>query len=125
MAARKKYTESWLGRRRYLREIDSDDWGRKSFSERCALNTPIQGTAADILKLAIARILAGLQERSWLRPILQIHDELVFIIPREKLDEAVTFIRKCMEERPFEEFDLPLVAEAAYGEDFGNMEEME
>lgn len=124
-AARKKYTETWLGRRRYLPEIDSENWGRKSFAERCALNTPIQGTAADMLKLAIVRILGGLAERPWLRPILQIHDELVFIIPEARLQEAVEFIRKCMEEKPFPEFDLPLVAEAAYGHDFGNMEEMD
>lgn len=124
-ARRRKYTESWLGRRRYLPEIDSDDWGRKSFAERCALNTPIQGTAADMLKLAIARILSGLPEKPWLRPILQIHDELVFIIPSEKLQEAIGFIKACMEEKPFPEFDLPLVAEASYGTDFGNMEELE
>lgn len=47
-AARKKYSETRLGRRRYLPNIDSDDWGKKSFAERCSMNTPIQGTAADI-----------------------------------------------------------------------------
>ena len=98
---------------------------QKSFAERCALNTPIQGTAADILKLAIARILMGLPEREWLKPILQIHDELTFIIPEDKLSEAVTFIRACMEEKPFPEFDLPLIAEASAGPTFGMMEELE
>ena len=124
-AARRMYSETWLGRRRYLPNINSDDWGQKSFSERCALNTPIQGTAADILKLAITRILAGLSEREWLKPILQIHDELTFIIPEDKLTEAVTFIRRCMEEKPFPEFDLPLIAEASAGPTFGMMEELE
>lgn len=124
-AARKMYIETWLGRRRYLPNIRSDNWGLKSFAERCALNTPIQGTAADILKLAIVRILKGLPSRSWLKPILQIHDELTFIIPKEKLNEAVDFIRECMEKQPFSEFDLPLVAEAAAGESFGNLEELE
>ena len=119
------YSETWLGRRRYLPNINSDNWGQKSFAERCALNTPIQGTAADILKLAIARILAGLPERNWLKPILQIHDELTFIIPENKLPEAVTFIRTCMEEKPFPEFDLPLIAEASAGPTFGMMEELE
>ena len=88
-AARKMYIETWLGRRRYLPNIRSENWGLKSFAERCALNTPIQGTAADILKLAIVRILEGLPSRPWLRPILQIHDELTFIVPKEKLNEAV------------------------------------
>lgn len=124
-AARKMYTETWLGRRRYLPNIRSDNWGLKSFAERCSLNTPIQGTAADILKLAIACILEGLPLRPWLKPILQIHDELTFIIPKEKLNEAVCFIRECMEQQPFPEFDLPLVAEASAGESFGNLEEPE
>ena len=58
-----------------------------------------------------------------MKPILQIHDELVFIVPKEKLEEAVTFVRSCMEEKPFAEFDIPLIAEAAAGPDFGEMEE--
>lgn len=124
-AARRMYSETWLGRRRYLPGITSDNWGQKSFAERCALNTPIQGTAADILKLAITRILAGLPERGWLKPILQIHDELTFIIPEDRLKEAVAFIRACMEEKPFPEFDLPLIAEASAGPTFGMMEELE
>ena len=123
-ATRRMYSETWLGRRRYLPQIRSENWGQKSFAERCALNTPIQGTAADILKLSIVRILAGLTERPWLKPILQIHDELTFIIPKERLSEAVAFIRKCMEEKPFPEFDLPLIAEASAGETFGTMEEL-
>lgn len=124
-AARRMYSETWLGRRRYLPNIKSDNWGMKSFAERCALNTPIQGTAADILKLAIVRILKGLPERPWLLPILQIHDELTFIIPKERLSDAVSFIKVCMEERPFSEFDLPLIAEAAAGETFGTLEELD
>ena len=124
-AARRMYSETWLGRRRYLPGIRAADWWKKSFAERCALNTPIQGTAADILKLAIARILTGLPERQWLKPILQIHDELTFIIPESRLTEAVKFIRSCMENKPFPEFDLPLIAEAAAGPTFGAMEELE
>lgn len=124
-ATRRMYSETWLGRRRYLPQIRSENWGQKSFAERCALNTPIQGTAADILKLSIVRILTGLPERPWLKPILQIHDELTFIIPKDRLSEAVAFIRKCMEEQPFPEFDLPLIAEASAGPNFGEMEELE
>ena len=119
------YTETWLGRRRYLLGIRSSDWGKKSFAERCALNTPIQGTAADILKLACGRIISGLPERLWLKPLLQIHDELVFELPEDKVDEAVDFIKKCMETQPFPEFDVPIVAEASIGRNFGEMKEME
>jgi DNA polymerase-1 len=120
-----QYTQTHLGRRRYLPGIRSQDWSRKSFAERCALNTPIQGTAADILKLALGRLLTGLPQRPWLKPLLQIHDELVFELPTERLDEAVAFIRACMEQQPFPEFDVPIVAEAAYGNDFGHMTEIE
>lgn len=124
-AARRMYSETWLGRRRYLPNIRSDDWGKKSFAERCSMNTPIQGTAADIIKLSLSRLLAGLPERPWLKPILQIHDELTFIIPEDKLGDAVSYIKSCMEPQPFPEFDLPLVAEASAGRTFGTLEELE
>ncbi len=124
-AASRRYTETWLGRRRYLPDIASADWGKKSFAERCVLNTPIQGTAADILKLALGRIIEGLPQRLWLRPVLQIHDELVFEVPEDRVREAAVFIKACMEERPFEEFDVPIVAEAAAGERFGELKEIE
>lgn len=119
------YSETYLGRRRYLPNINSADWGKKSFAQRCALNTPIQGTAADILKVAITKILKGLNERMWLRPILQVHDELVFELPTERINEAVDFIKKCMEEKPFEDFDVPLVAEGAVGKTFGTLKDLE
>ena len=120
-----RYAETFMGRRRYLPDITSVDWGKRSFAERCALNTPIQGTAADILKLALGRIIAGLPERPWLRPLLQVHDELIFELPEDKVDEAAAFIKACMEARPFEEFDVPIIAEAAAGRRFGTLKEME
>lgn len=124
-AYKKTYSETWLGRRRYLPGIRSENKGIRAFAQRCALNTPIQGTAADILKIAITKILIGLQTRPWLKPILQIHDELTFVIPKDKLRDAVSFIKECMEEKPFLEFDLPLVAEASVGVTFGDMDELE
>ena len=123
-AAEHGYTETYLGRRRYLPNITSADWGKKSFAQRCALNTPIQGTAADILKLAMDRIIKGLKDRLWLRPILQIHDELVFEVPEDKVNEAVNFVKKCMEQQPFKGFDVPIIAEAAAGETFGTLHEI-
>lgn len=124
-AEARRYSETWLGRRRYLPGMLSPDWGRKSYAQRCALNTPVQGTAADILKLALARLVEGLPERPWLRPLLQIHDELVFEVPVDRVGEAVDFVRRCMEAQPFPAFDLPIVAEAAFGPSFGEMEELE
>ena len=121
----RRYSETWLGRRRYLPGIVSDDWGKKSFAERCAMNTPIQGTAADILKLALGRLIVELPDYPWLRPLLQIHDELVFELPADKVEEAAALIRSCMEAQPFPEFDVPIVAEAAFGPSFGELAEME
>lgn len=117
--------ETYLGRRRYLPSITSADWGKKSFAQRCALNTPIQGTAADILKLAMGRIIKGLSERLWLKPLLQVHDELIFEVPEDKVNEAVNFVKECMEQQPFEGFDVPIIAEAAAGETFGTLSELE
>ena len=121
----RRYTETWLGRRRYLPNIASSDWDKKSFAERCALNTPIQGTAADILKLALGRIITGLPDRPWLRPLLQIHDELVFELPEDKVSDAVGYIKSCMEQCPFDDFDVPVIAEAAVGARFGELKELE
>lgn len=61
----------------------------------------------------------------WLRPLLQIHDELVFELPAEKLPEAVRFVKKCMEQQPYPEFDVPIAAEASAGPRFGEMKELE
>ena len=121
----RKYTETWLGRRRNIPDIISADWNKKSFAQRVAMNTPIQGTAADILKLAIGRIVRGLPEKPWLRPLLQIHDELVFEIPEKELVNAVIFIKNCMETCPFDAFSVPIVAEAAAGHRFGELHEVE
>lgn len=124
-AAARRYSETWLGRRRYLPNITSEDWGKRSFAERCAMNTPIQGTAADILKLALGRLIMELPQYPWLRPLLQIHDELVFELPADKVEEAAALIRSHMEAKPFPEFDVPIIAEGAFGPSFGSLAEME
>jgi len=64
---------------------------------------------------AVARIIAGLPARPWLRPLLQIHDEVVFEVPEDKVSEAEEFIKSCMEAVPFPECDIPIVAEASSG----------
>jgi len=120
----RRYTETWLGRRRALKGIISHNWNVRAYAERCAMNTPIQGTAADILKLALGRILQGLPERPWLRPLLQIHDELVFEIPENRLKEAAIFIKYCMEQQPFDVFSVPIMAEASAGKRFGELKEL-
>lgn len=118
------YSETAFGRRRILKGIYAPEQSLRSYWERCALNTPIQGTAADILKLSMVRILNGLSEHPYIKPIITIHDELLFEVPEDKLSEACLFIKKCMELQPFEEFDIPLKAEGAAGYSFGTLEEL-
>lgn len=124
-AAARRYSETWLGRRRYLPGIASEDWGKKSFAERCAMNTPIQGTAADIIKLAMGRIIAELPEYPWILPVLTVHDSLVFYLPEDRVEEAGRLIKGLMEKQPFPEFDVPLVAEAAAGRNYGELADLE
>jgi DNA polymerase I len=123
-ARNKEYSETALGRRRYLKKINSSDWSVKSYWERCALNTPVQGTAADILKLALGRIVNGLMDRPYIKPILQIHDEILFEVEQDKVEEAASFIKGCMEEIPFKSFDVPIVAEGTAGSNFGELREI-
>ena len=120
----KAYSETAFGRRRMLKGIFSPDMGTRSYWQRCALNTPIQGTAADILKLAMVRILRKLGEYPYIKPLITIHDEILFEVPTDKKDEAAMVIKACMEEQPFPEFDVPLKAEGSIGYSFGSMEEI-
>lgn len=121
------YTESAFGRRRYLPNINNKmaDWGQRSFAERCALNTPIQGTAAEILKLAMRELLKELKNKPYIRPLLQIHDELLFEVDDGHEEEAIAIIKTAMERRPFAAFDVPIVAEGEHGARFGKLEGLE
>jgi DNA polymerase-1 len=72
----------------------------------------------------LGRIIAGLPDRPWLMPLLQIHDELVFEVPEDRVDEAAVFIRQCMEAQPFPDFDVPVIADASAGRRFGELKEL-
>ena len=120
------YSETAFGRRRYLPSINNrQDWSKRSFAERCALNTPIQGTAAEILKLAMRELVTQLKDKPYIRPILQIHDELLFEVDAGHEQEAAAVIRGVMESKPFDGFDVPIVAEGEIGKCFGDLSEME
>ena len=87
LAREKEYVETLLGRRRYLRDINSRNMATRGFAERNAINAPIQGTAADIIKIAMIHINSWLkEERLKTRMILQVHDELIFDLHREEAD---------------------------------------
>ena len=92
-ARRTGYTETILGRRRYLPDLTSDNRQRREMAERMALNAPIQGSAADLIKVAMLRVDAALRDQGLgSRMLLQVHDELVFEVApgeREALDALV------------------------------------
>jgi len=97
-ARRVGYVQTLLNRRRYLPELGAENAAVRQFAERTAVNTPIQGSAADLIKMAMIRI-AGRMEREGLKAemIMQVHDELVFEAPGEERDRLMTLVREEME----------------------------
>jgi DNA polymerase I len=88
------YTQTILGRRRYLPDLTSDNGQRRQMAERMALNAPIQGSAADIIKLAMLRVAGALDERSMRsRLLLQVHDELVLEVANGERDDVEALVR--------------------------------
>ncbi|MEI6647299.1 MAG: DNA polymerase, partial [bacterium] len=86
-----------VGRRRSLRDINSRNATSRQGAERNAINTPVQGTAADLIKLAMVRVHRELRERQLkTKMVLQIHDELLFDVPREEADTVRTLVRNAM-----------------------------
>lgn len=98
VARKQGYVTTLLNRRRYLHDIRSSNFNLRSFAERTAMNTPIQGTAADIIKLAMVRIDAALLASGLsARMLLQVHDELIFECPRHEIDPLTALVRENME----------------------------
>ena len=92
------FVKTILGRRRYLPEINNKNSSLRGFAERQAVNSPIQGSAADLIKLAMVNIhqaLAGMKLKT--KMIMQIHDELVFEVPEAELDAVCGLVRDKME----------------------------
>ncbi|RKY27130.1 MAG: DNA polymerase I [Candidatus Omnitrophota bacterium] len=110
-----KYVKTLFGRRRYLENIDSPNTSLREYAFRQAVNSPIQGTAADIIKLAMIKIFKEFKERqikSYL--LIQIHDELVFDVQRQELDLVSSLVRKIMEEVVI--LDVPLRVNIHWGQ---------
>ncbi|GLX67031.1 DNA polymerase I [Paenibacillus glycanilyticus] len=113
-ARRDGYVTTLLERRRYLPEIKASNFNLRSFAERTAMNTPIQGTAADIIKLAMVRMDETLSERGLKsRMLLQVHDELVFEVPEEELELMKELVPTIMAGAL--KLDVPLKADVNYG----------
>lgn len=105
------FVETIFGRRRYIPELKSQNFSMLSRAERQAFNTMIQGSAADIMKLAIVRAHSCFVDEPDVNLILTVHDELVTICPEEKADEVVEAIRVSMEGITLKDFGIPLIAE--------------
>ncbi len=117
------YVETLYGRRRYLPEINSNMPQVKSGAERMAVNTPIQGTAADMIKLAMIEIAKELPKvSSEARMILQVHDELVFEVPEKEAEKVGKFIQKTMNE--VVKLRAPIETEVGIGDNWGRMEKV-
>ena len=92
------YARTLLGRRRYLPELKSGNYNVRAFGERCAMNSPIQGTAADIIKLAMIRVFEALRAQDLrARLILQVHDELIVEAPEDEAGRVRALLQECME----------------------------
>ncbi len=108
------YTETLYGRRRYIPELKSSNFNVRSGAERIALNTPIQGTAADIIKLAMIRVEKALNENfPEAQLLLQVHDELIVECPEEIAEPVAALVSREMEN--VAKLHVPLTAEAKYG----------
>jgi DNA polymerase-1 len=91
------YAETLMGRRRYLPEINSRNFQRRNAAERMAVNMPVQGTAADVMKRAMIEVDAALRDRELKsRTLLQVHDELIFEVPKEEVDQLAALLHEIM-----------------------------
>jgi len=113
------YVETLFGRRLYINGITSSNQAQRGFAERQAINAPIQGTAADIIKQAMVRMPAALTAKGLkTRMLLQVHDELIFECPEGETEAAIALVTQVMETaaKPTLDLSVPLVVEAAAGD---------
>jgi len=115
------YVTTLMGRRRYLPEIKSSNRAVVAAAERMAVNMPIQGTAADIIKIAMVRLYQAVQERGLRsRMILQVHDELLFEVPHDEVEVMQPLVKDIMENAL--PLDAPLKVDMAVAQNWGDME---
>lgn len=108
------YVETLFHRRRYIPEINDKNFMTREFGKRAAMNAPIQGSAADLIKLAMIRVDQAMKEaRVESKLLLQIHDELIFLVPEKELDQMIELVSETMNHAM--ELKVPLKASIAYG----------
>jgi DNA polymerase-1 len=124
---RNGYVKTLFGRIRPIPDINSKNYNLRGFAERTAVNTPLQGTAADLIKLAMIRIDAAIRGESNVAPLhrksrmtLQVHDELVFEVPEDEIDSMKTLVREEMES--VHPLSVPLLVEIGVGKNWRDLE---
>jgi DNA polymerase-1 len=118
---REQQVRTLFGRVRPIPDINSKNINQRGFAERTAVNTPLQGTAADLIKIAMIRIDAALRERGLKsRMTLQVHDELVFEVPEDEVDSMRTLVRDQMEN--VHPLTVPLLVEVGVGKNWRDLD---
>jgi DNA polymerase-1 len=113
------YVQTLMGRKRWLRDINSSNFTVRGFAERNAINSPIQGSAADMIKLAMQKVHAAIKkEKMQSRMILQVHDELIFDAVKEETGALKALIINCMQTAMLLPNGVPVVAEVGEGENW-------
>jgi DNA polymerase-1 len=111
-----------MGRRRYIPEINNKNQAIRQFAERQAVNAPIQGSASDLIKMAMIDIQHRIEAKGWeSRMVLQIHDELLFDAPKEELAQLVPLVRERMEN--VLKLGVPIKVQIKTGQNWLDMEE--
>ena len=111
------YVETLFHRRRYIPELKSNNYMVRQFGARAAMNTPIQGTAADIMKIAMIKVYNEIKSRKLKSKIvLQVHDEMMIETPIEEKEEMIKIMKKCMESAT--KLEVPLIAEISDAENW-------
>jgi len=121
-AAKQGYVETLLGRRRYFPNLESGAaYMIRQREEREAINAPIQGTAADIIKIAMVKLPGAIIDADLrVRMLLQVHDELIFEVPKDELRASYELVSRVMENAY--RLDIPLITEAKFGLSWGDMQ---
>jgi DNA polymerase-1 len=118
MTRKKGYIETLMGRRRYLRDITSKNWTVRAQAERNAINSPIQGSAADLIKIAMIKVHQALEENNLQSSmILQVHDELVFEAPRNEVDMLKPLVVDAMK-NAIPDLKVPIVVDIGVGQNW-------
>jgi DNA polymerase-1 len=113
------YVQTVLGRKRWLRDINSGNFTVRGYAERNAINSPIQGTAADMIKLAMVKIDKAFKQHQFKsKMVLQVHDELVFDATKDEVEKIKPVILDCMQSAMVLPNNIPIVAEVGEGENW-------